>query len=61
MVAPSSTPALSAFPFLTVKEFRHACCYFLDKIRQFEYPSGLGWSSIRLEEQVMIRPCCITI
>lgn len=54
MAAQSSIPTVSAFPFLTVEEFRHACCYFLEKIRKFENSDDFNWSSIRLVEMVII-------
>lgn len=43
---------LSEFPFLTATEFLSACRAFVDRVHACGSLEHLGWSSVRLQQQV---------
>ncbi|EAW11137.1 uncharacterized protein ACLA_088260 [Aspergillus clavatus NRRL 1] len=54
MAISSSLATLSAFPFLTLEEFWSACCALSSRLDGIADPARLGYSSIRLMQQVAV-------
>ncbi|OJJ29536.1 hypothetical protein ASPWEDRAFT_307331 [Aspergillus wentii DTO 134E9] len=50
----SSLGTLSVFPLLSTDEFESACRAFLDRVDVLGIPDRLGWSSVRVEQQVVL-------